>query len=79
VSVTPLANEIHHGSGSNNGFLAGGFAAATISYALNEHFKLFSATQFQDVGQYTHVESGKKAVLDLSQSVFVTIGFGYSF
>jgi hypothetical protein len=79
VSITPLPNQTHRASGSNNGFLAGGFAAATISYALNEHFKLFSATQFQDVGQYTHVESGKKAVLDLSQSIFVTIGFGYSF
>jgi hypothetical protein len=79
VSLAPLPNQNHRGSGSNNDWLAGGFAAATISYSLNEHFKLFSATQFQDVGKYTHVESGKKAVLDLSQSIFVTVGFGYSF
>ena len=79
VSLTPLPSQTHRGSGSNNDWLAGGFASATISYALNEHVKLFSATQFQDVGQYTHVESGKKAVLDLSQSIFVTVGIGYSF
>jgi hypothetical protein len=79
VSLTPLPAESHRGSGSSNDLLVGGFAAGTISYALNEHFKLFSGTQFQDVGNYTHVESGKKAVLDLSQSIFVTVGVAYSF
>ena len=79
VTLATLPGETHRASGSNNDLLVGGFVAATISYALNEHFKLFSGTQFQDVGNYTHAESGKKAVLDLSQSIFVTVGFGYSF
>ena len=35
--------------------------------------------QFQDVGHYTHREGTHEARLDLSQSVFVSIGLSFSF
>lgn len=34
---------------------------------------------FEDVGRYTQTLHGKQATLDLSKSIFVTIGLSYSF
>lgn len=67
------------GSGSHNDLLPGGYVAGNCTVTLSEKFGVFAGAQFQDVGQYTHRQSAQKAVLDLSQSVFVTVGFVYSF
>ena len=67
------------GSGSHNDFLAGGYVEGNISYALNPSTGVFAGVQFQDLGKYTHSENGRDAVLDLSKSLFVTLGISYSF
>lgn len=72
--VDPVA-----GSGSHNDWLLGWHVAGNLSYQLNEAWGLFGGVQYQDVGKYSHKESGRKAVLDLSKTMFVVIGASYSF
>ncbi|MFO1476782.1 MAG: hypothetical protein U1F98_09035 [Verrucomicrobiota bacterium] len=66
-------------SSSSSGFLIGAYAGADASYNLTDSVSLFAGVQYQDVGQYTHTLNGRKAVLDLGESVFVNLGFSYSF
>jgi hypothetical protein len=73
IGGTQMAN------GSHNGLQVGGYAAANLTYAFNDSFGLFAGAQFQDVGQYTQNLNGRKAMLDLSRSIFVAVGFSYSY
>jgi hypothetical protein len=38
-----------------------------------------ACAQFEDLGTYTQNLNGKQAALDLSSSIFVTLGLSYSF
>jgi hypothetical protein len=72
--VVPVA-----GSGSHNDLQVGGYAAGNVAYKFNAAWGVFGGVQFQDVGKYSHQESGRKAVLDLSQTLFVVFGASYAF
>ena len=67
------------GSSSHSDLLAGWYAEGTASFAVTKAAGVFASVQFQDLGQYSHTLHGKEAVLDLSKSVFVTLGISYSF
>jgi hypothetical protein len=67
------------GGGSHDDWLPGGYVAGNLSYELSEHWGAFAGAQWMDVGQYTHTESGREAVLDLRNAVFVTLGVSFSF
>jgi hypothetical protein len=67
------------GSGSHNDLLVGGYVEGNISCALNHSTGVFAGVQFQDLGQYVQSVNGRDAVLDLSKSIFVTLGISYSF
>jgi hypothetical protein len=67
------------GSGSHSGWLPGGYVAGNISVALSDSWALVAGAQFEDVGHYTQNLNGKQATLDLSKSIFVTVGLSYSF
>ena len=68
-----------HGGGSDSQILWGYYASLTANYQLNKHWGADLGVQFQDLGVYDHSFSGRKATLDLSQSVFLEIGISYSF
>ena len=67
------------GSGSHSAWRAGGYVAGTLSLALSERWALVAGAQFQDVGHYTQTVNGREATLDLSKTIFATIGLSYSF
>jgi hypothetical protein len=67
------------GSGSHQDWQAGWYAAANVTYRLSKTWELFGGAQYQDVGKYSHTENGRKAVLDLSQSIFGVVGLNVSF
>ena len=79
TSVSGLGTLSNLGSGSHDGWLAGGYVAGGFSYAISQNWGAFAGAQFQDLGRYTHDEGGRQAVLDLTRAVFVTLGFSYSF
>ena len=69
------------GSSSRSGTMVGGYVGGQISVLLGKDWNAFAGAQFQDVGTYTHRSrgDGQSAILDLSKSVFVSIGLSRSF
>jgi hypothetical protein len=75
VGTTPLQS----GSSSRSELLVGGYVEATASYAVSHAVSVFGSVQFQDVGLFTQSVGTKQAELDLSSSVFVSVGLAVSF
>lgn len=78
-TVASPGNPTASGGGSDSGFLVGGYVAGEASYKLSKAWDVFGSAQFQYLGEYTQYESGHAAVLDLSKTVFVSVGLSYSF
>ncbi len=79
TSISDSASQSKSGAGSHSDVLAGSYIGGNIVYALSEAVSLSAGAQYQAAGHYSHVESGKKAELDLGQSFFLSVGLGYSF
>ena len=76
----PAANSVTRaGSDSHSDFLLGGYGAGNFSYSFNKSWSAFVGGQYQNVGRFSQKLGGKQADLDLSKSIFVTVGVGYSF
>ena len=71
--------EFHSGAGSQLDFLVGGYVGANIAYAITEDVGVFVGAQFQGAGRSVNRQKGKESVLDMGQSVVVSIGASYSF
>jgi hypothetical protein len=67
------------GGGNDLGLLWGGYLSANVSWQLSEHWSAEGGVQYQYLGTYEHNFGGQAMQLDLSKSVFITIGLGYSF
>ena len=67
------------GGGSDLGLLWGGYLSAKVSWQLSEHWSAESGVQYQYLGTYEHNFGGQVMQLDLSKSMFITIGLDYSF
>ena len=79
VTIPGVGSVEHQASGAGNGWLPGGYVAGSFSVALSDAWSFVAGAQFEDVGRYTQTLSGKQATLDLSKSIFVTVGLSYSF
>jgi hypothetical protein len=79
ATVFGAGSTAHLGSGWNNGWLAGAYVAGNFSVALSDSWAVAAGAQFVDAGRYSHGVNGKEATLDFSRSIFVTLGFTYSF
>lgn len=67
------------GGGSDSGFLVGGYVSAEASYEFARDWAVFGGVQFQYLDQYTQTEDDRTAVLDMTKSLFVSVGLSYSF
>jgi hypothetical protein len=74
-----VTTEEHHGASSHTDFLVGGYVGGNILYQMTEEFGLFVGAQFQTAGQSITRAKGKESVLNMGQSVVVSIGASYSF
>jgi hypothetical protein len=79
VTIPGLKPLPQQASGSATGWLPGGYVAGAFSLALSDAWAFVAGAQFESVGQYTQTLNGKQATLDLSKSIFVTLGLSYSF
>ncbi|HWQ91349.1 MAG TPA: hypothetical protein VN673_06740 [Clostridia bacterium] len=79
VTVPGRGTYTFTGNSSNDEVLPGGYVTAAISAEFAENWAAFASAQLFSVGDYTHDLVGRRAVLDLSKSIFVTIGLAYSF
>jgi hypothetical protein len=67
------------GSGSDNEWLWGYYVAANLYWHFSEHWSAAAGAQFQGLGTYSQTFGTRRVELDLSKSVFVTLGLSYNF
>lgn len=79
VTIPAAGTVSRVGSASADDVLWGGYLSGTFSVPVSSQVRLAAGVQFQDVGTFSQMASGKKAELDLGQSIFVMVGVGYSF
>jgi hypothetical protein len=79
ASIAGEATEVGSGGGSDLGLLCGGYLSAKVSWQLSKRWSAEGGVQYQYLGTYEHNFGGQVMQLDLSKSVFITIGLGYSF
>jgi len=79
VSPSTGATVVRSGSDSEDDVLVGAYIGANFLYAITEAWDVSVGAQYQYLDGYSHRVSDKKASVDLGKSVFLTVGFGYSF
>ena len=79
VTIDGVGTQTRAGSGSQLDFLVGGYAGGNLEYALTKQVNLFAGIQLQSAGRAVNQARGKEAILDLGESIVVSIGAGYSF
>jgi hypothetical protein len=87
IADAGLVAPARRSAGSQTEFLIGGYAGASVSYALSREFSLFAGAIFQAAGESdtaTRQVGGqpftrKESVLNLNESIIVSIGASYSF
>jgi hypothetical protein len=67
------------GSGDDFHTLLGGYVAGTLTYQVNERWSLAAGVQYQALQRYEHSFAGRGVEIDLRNSIYLTIGVGYSF
>jgi opacity protein-like surface antigen len=67
------------GSGSGADVLLGYYVGANAAYHLSKRWDLNAGLEYQDVGTYQKTVGARQVQLDLSQSVYLTIGVSYKF
>jgi hypothetical protein len=72
--VAPLAS-----GGTDNDLVLGAYLAGEVSYRVADKWEVFGAVQFQYLEDYTHEESGRAVLLDMSQAIFVSVGAAFTF
>ena len=67
------------GRGGDRAWLWGGYVAANVFWRLDEHWSAAGSLQYQNLGNYEHNFGTRKVEVDLSNSLFITIGLSYDF
>lgn len=67
------------GGGNDIALLWGCYLGVSAAYQFTERWSVEGGVQYQNLGTYDHNFGGRTAELDLSKSVFVHAGIGYSF
>jgi hypothetical protein len=78
VTIPGVGMQSHAGSGNRSEALVGYYIGGLLSIAVSQQLSLFIGGQWQDVGEFQQTVGGKTATLDLGKSVFLTVGFGWS-
>lgn len=77
--ATPGANYSLIGKGQDCGALWGGYVAANLAWQFSERWSAVGGIQYQDLGTFDESIGGRGVEIDLSSSIFLTVGLGYSF
>jgi hypothetical protein len=79
VELPGIGTTIRSGTGSDNAFLLGGYLTANAVWQFSDRWNLAGGVQYQTLGKYKHSFGSREAELDLSNSIFVTVGLGFRF
>jgi hypothetical protein len=79
VTIPAVGSISRSAHDSQSDVIFGAFLAGRLTYKLTEDLTINGGVQWQYLGDQDHKADGKKAVLDLDEAIFVTLGLGYSF
>jgi hypothetical protein len=79
LTVNGIPDPAASGSGSGTDVLWGYYVGATASYDLSKRWAVNAGVKFQDTGTYKENFGGRLAEIDLSQSVYITVGVSFKF
>jgi hypothetical protein len=79
MTIPTIGTTTSSGHGEAFDMLWGGYLGADLNWQINRRWSIEGGAQFQDIGKYNHSFSGRVVELDLSRSLFVEVGVGYSF
>lgn len=79
VTLPGIGGASGSGSGSATDIRWGGYVSGNLAWQFSERWNLTGGVQYQNLGTYRHTFGGRGVEVDLSNSIFVTIGVGYSF
>ena len=73
------ATQARAGSGSTAEVLLGGYAGLSASYKFTDRLSLIGAGQYQNLGTFSQTVAGKKAEIELGNTILLSLGLRYSF
>ena len=79
VSSPGTPSVFSSGSVSDTKLLPGGYAGANISVLVKPNTRISAGVQYQNVGDFTQKVNGRRAKLDLGESLFFNVGVNFSF
>ena len=78
LNVSGTVNS-YSGSGSGTDVLWGYYLGADFAYHLTKRWDLTAGLRFQDVGTYNQNVGSRNVQLDMSDSMYITVGVSYRF
>ena len=78
-SVFSSGSQTAHGGGTDNAILVGGYFGLGADYRFADHWGVSGGVQYQNLGTYSKSFQGHNVSLDLSKSIFFTLGLSYDF
>jgi hypothetical protein len=79
ISIPGEGTTLLSGQSERLTVLWGGYVSVNAAWQLSEHWNVEGGVQFQDLGKYSQKLGLRKVELDLSHSVFILVGIGYTF
>lgn len=73
------ATQARAASGSTAEVLLGGYAGLSASYKFTDRLSLIGAGQYQNLGTFSQTVAGKKAEIELGNTILLSLGLRYSF
>lgn len=66
------------GGGNNDAILPGGYISTAVDYRFADHWAVSGGLQWEDLGTYNHNFQGHTVSLDMSKSLYFTLGVNYN-
>jgi len=79
VTVGGVTDSPLSGQGDDRDLLWGYYVGLNLSWHLNQRWDLNGGVQFQDVGVYSSNVGNRSVELDMSESIYITVGLSYKF
>lgn len=79
ITLPNMSTLASAGRRNQDALLWGGYVGANVVWDFDEDWSLVGGVQYQNLGKYERIFSGRSIELDLSNSFFVTLGLSWKF
>jgi hypothetical protein len=79
LTVGGVTDPTHSGSGSGSDLLVGFYVGGEFTWQLSKRWDLNASVQYQNLGTYQLAAGTRQAELDLSHSLYFSLGLTYNF